>query len=99
MDPERLLALAAGLARQAAEAIMAVRAAGFAVERKRDYSPVTAADRIAEALIVDGLREAAPDIPVIAEEEVEAGAAVVPAGRFWLYGSGLKAASAGSNDE
>jgi 3'(2'), 5'-bisphosphate nucleotidase len=84
MDPERLLALAEGLARQAAEAIMAVRAAGFAVERKRDYSPVTAADRIAEALIVDGLREAAPDIPVIAEEEVEAGAAVAPAGRFWL---------------
>jgi 3'(2'), 5'-bisphosphate nucleotidase len=60
MDPDRLIALAAGLARQAAEAVMAVRAAGFAVERKRDFSPVTAADRLAEALIVDGLRAAAP---------------------------------------
>jgi 3'(2'), 5'-bisphosphate nucleotidase len=84
MDPERLLALASDLARQAAEAIMAVRAAGFAVERKRDYSPVTAADRIAEALIVDGLREAAPEIPVVAEEAVEAGASHEVAHRFWL---------------
>lgn len=85
MDPEGLLDLAAGLARRAAAAVMAVRSAGFAVERKRDFSPVTAADRIAEALIVDGLREAAPGIPVVAEEEVEAGlVAAAPAGRFWL---------------
>lgn len=84
MDPETLLELAARLAREAAEAVMAVRAAGFAVERKRDFSPVTAADRIAEALIVDGLKEAAPDIPVVAEEAVEAGAVAAPRGRFWL---------------
>jgi len=84
MDDEALIALAARLARQAAEAVMAVRAAGFAVERKRDFSPVTAADRVAEALIVDGLREATPDIPVIAEEEVEAGVATQAAGRIWL---------------
>ena len=70
MDDEALVALAVRLARQAAEAVMAVRAAGFAVERKRDHSPVTAADRIAEALIVDGLREATPGIPVVAEEEL-----------------------------
>jgi 3'(2'), 5'-bisphosphate nucleotidase len=84
MDSEALVALAAGLARQAAEAVMAVRAAGFAVERKRDFSPVTAADRIAEALIADGLRDGAPDIPVVAEEAVEAAPMGAPAGRFWL---------------
>lgn len=84
MDHDQLLELAAGLARKAAEAVMAVRAAGFAVERKRDYSPVTAADRIAEALIVDGLREAVPEIPVVAEEAVEAGISAGPAARFWL---------------
>ena len=84
MNHPALLDLAARLAARAAEAIVAVRAAGFAVERKRDHSPVTAADRLAEALIVDGLREATPDIPVVAEEEVEAGLAGAPAARFWL---------------
>lgn len=84
MENDDLLALAARLAREAAAAIGAVRAAGFAVERKRDASPVTAADRIAEALIVDGLRAASP-YPVVAEEEVEAGlVAGAPEGRFWL---------------
>jgi len=85
MDDEALLELALRLADQAALAINAVRAAGFAVEEKSDESPVTAADRIAEALIVDGLRRAAPEIPVIAEEEIAAGTAPTEAGtRFWL---------------
>ena len=85
MDDEALLALARRLAEQAAAAIAAVRAAGFAVERKSDHSPVTEADRIAEALIVEGLRAAAPGIPVIAEEEIEAGTAPTdPGRRFWL---------------
>jgi 3'(2'), 5'-bisphosphate nucleotidase len=85
MQDEELIGLARRLARQAAAAVMAVRAAGFAVEQKRDASPVTAADRIAEALITDGLREAAPEIPVVAEEAFEAGEiARAPGGRFWL---------------
>ncbi|MBR0650611.1 3'(2'),5'-bisphosphate nucleotidase CysQ [Roseomonas terrae] len=85
MDDDALLALATRLADQAAAAINAVRAAGFAVERKTDRSPVTEADRLAEALIVEGLRSAAPHIPVIAEEEIEAGTAPTdPGTRFWL---------------
>ena len=43
------------------------------VERKADASPVTAADRTAEAVILAGLAHAAPGIPVVAEEEVAAG--------------------------
>ena len=86
MNDSDLLDLAAGLARRAAAAIEAVKRAGFVVERKSDESPVTEADRIAEALIVEGLRAAVPDIPVVAEEEVEAGVApaATAAKRFWL---------------
>lgn len=42
-------------------------------ELKSDNSPVTAADRDAEALIVQALAHLAPGIPVIAEEAVAAG--------------------------
>jgi 3'(2'), 5'-bisphosphate nucleotidase len=84
MDDIDALELAAGLAARAAAAIRAVRAAGFAVERKSDHSPVTEADRIAEALIVEGLRAATPGLPVVAEEEVAAGIVTAPAERFWL---------------
>src|SRR5271166_6631296 len=84
MDDHALLALAARLAEQAGAAILAVRARGFAVERKDDLSPVTEADRAAEAIIVAGLRGATPDVPVIAEEEVAAGRITAPAPAFWL---------------
>lgn len=63
---------------------MAVRARGCAVETKEDDTPVTEADRAAEAIIVAGLRAATPDIPVIAEEEVAAGRVVSPGPVFWL---------------
>ena len=100
MDHDDLLALAARLAREAAAAINAVRAAGFAVEHKRDNSPVTAADRIAEALILDGLHQAAPDIPAVAEEAHAQAAIAVPAGRFWLVDplDGTRGFAAGRDD-
>jgi 3'(2'), 5'-bisphosphate nucleotidase len=60
-------------AREAGEAILAVRRRGFDVERKGDASPVTEADRAAERIILDALARAAPGVPVIAEEEVAAG--------------------------
>jgi len=84
MDHQALLELAARLATEAATTIRAVRAAGFVVERKRDHSPVTAADTLAEALILGGLAQATPDIPAVAEEAEEAGAASQAAPRFWL---------------
>ena len=84
MTDEDLLELAARLARTAAHAILAVRAAGFAVERKSDASPVTEADRAAEAIIVEGLREAVPTIPVVAEEEVAAGIVPRLGEQYWL---------------
>jgi 3'(2'), 5'-bisphosphate nucleotidase len=84
MDDHALLSLAIRLAEQAGAAILAVRARGFAVERKLDQSPVTEADHAAEAIIVDGLRAATPALPVIAEEEVAAGCITAPVAAFWL---------------
>ena len=84
MDDAALVALAAGLAAQAGAAILQVRRSGFDVVRKEDRSVVTAADHAAEAIIVAGLRAAAPDIPVIAEEEVAAGHITAPSAQFWL---------------
>jgi len=43
------------------------------VDYKGDSSPVTEADRAAEAVILAGLRDAAPGIPIVAEEEAAAG--------------------------
>ena len=63
-----LLELAATLARRAATAVMDIRARGITINRKPDASPVTAADRAADELIVSGLRAATPDMPVISEE-------------------------------
>jgi 3'(2'), 5'-bisphosphate nucleotidase len=54
------------------------------IERKADASPVTAADRCAEAVILAGLAHAACDIPVVAEEEVAAGRLPNLAARFFL---------------
>lgn len=83
MDDARLLDLAAGLAAAAAGEINAIRARGFAVERKADRSVVTEADRAAEAIIAHGLRTALPGCVVIAEEEVAAGHIPDASAEFW----------------
>jgi len=46
---------------------------GASVQYKSDSSPVTEADRAAEAVILAALKAAAPDIAVVAEEEAAAG--------------------------
>ncbi|MGE4481736.1 3'(2'),5'-bisphosphate nucleotidase CysQ [Acidocella sp.] len=81
---QEFLTLAVRLAEEAASAIRTIRAAGFTVETKSDSTPVTLADRQAEALITAGLRAAMPDIQVVAEEEVAAGRIAAPSGRYWL---------------
>ena len=84
MDEDALLALAVDLTERAGAAILAVRERGFDVIRKADFSPVTAADHAAEAIIVAGLRAAAPGIPVVAEEEMAAGHIPAAGTEFWL---------------
>lgn len=57
---------------------------GIAVERKADASPVTAADREAEAVLVAALGRISPDCPIIAEEAVSAGHLPPAADSFFL---------------
>lgn len=63
----------ARIALDAGALIMQVYATDFNVDRKDDSSPVTEADEKAETLILAALKEADPDLPVIAEESVAAG--------------------------
>ncbi len=72
------IAIAAG------DAILAVRRAGHGVEWKADASPVTEADRAAEAVIMAGLAEAAPKIPVVAEEAAYEGNLPDASAEFFL---------------
>jgi 3'(2'), 5'-bisphosphate nucleotidase len=69
---------------EAGEIILAVRRGGLSVERKADRSPVTAADRDAEAAIARRLGEVAPKVPVVGEEAVSEGRIPETAGTFFL---------------
>ncbi len=57
---------------------------GVTIEHKADRSPVTAADREAEAIILAALARIVPDIPVVAEEAASAGLLPPAANRFFL---------------
>ena len=53
--------------------ILAARKTGPKVSIKSDSTPVTQADRLAEAIIIARLREQFPSVPVVAEEMAEDG--------------------------
>ena len=75
-NPDRLADRFADLASQAGAMILTIYNSDFAVRRKADASPVCEADEAAEKIILAGLKELLPDIPVIAEESVAKG--IVP---------------------
>lgn len=68
----------------AARPVMEVYGSDFDVERKDDMSPVTEADRRAEAVILQHLADLMPGVPVIAEESFDAAALHDPRARFVL---------------
>jgi 3'(2'), 5'-bisphosphate nucleotidase len=72
-DEKQLVEVLVVTARAAGAEILRLVQAGFEVETKGDQSPVTVCDRAAEQIILRALAAAAPDVPVIAEEEVSAG--------------------------
>jgi 3'(2'), 5'-bisphosphate nucleotidase len=72
------------LIRDAGRVIMDIYATDFDVTQKGDASPVTQADQKAEEVILAGLAEIAPDIPVVAEESVAAGRIPDVKERFFL---------------
>lgn len=73
MNYPHLLEACVTAAREAGAEILRLVAAGYEVEHKSDLSPVTICDRAAEAIILRALAEAAPGVPIIAEEEVAEG--------------------------
>ncbi|QAY78812.1 3'(2'),5'-bisphosphate nucleotidase CysQ [Sphingosinicella sp. BN140058] len=83
MSPSPLLRTMIDAARAAGEDIACVYAAGCAIEEKSDGSPVTIADRRAEAIILARLADAYPEIPILAEEEAAAGRIPALDGRFF----------------
>ena len=68
----------------AGAAVMEIYRRDFAVETKDDTSPVTEADKRAEAIILADLARLAPDIPVVAEESCAAGVIPEVADAFFL---------------
>src|SRR5690348_7381183 len=80
-DPLLDMALRAALA--GGEAVMRVYADPFEVAHKDDKTPVTEADLASERVIVEILRQAYPDIPVVSEETVPENGFSSPAARFW----------------
>ncbi len=69
MDHDRLASVMRRLALEAGARIMAIYRTDFDVDTKDDASPVTAADRAADALISAGLRAAFPGVPLVTEEQ------------------------------
>lgn len=71
---------------RAGDAIMEIYNSDFAVEAKDDASPVTEADRKAEEIIVDALKnEIKTPFPIVGEEAFSEGLAPTEVGQtFWL---------------
>ena len=65
LEPVCKLAVLAG------QEILKVYQGEFDVETKSDGSPITAADQVAHRVIVEGLVQLAPDIPILSEEASE----------------------------
>lgn len=73
------------IARRAGAEIMTFYGEGTASRQKPDATPVTAADELADRLIVAALETLTPEIPIVAEESVAAGRIPsVDGGPFWL---------------
>jgi 3'(2'), 5'-bisphosphate nucleotidase len=77
------LEIAKEVAKQAGAHILSLRDAGIAVDTKHDASPVTQADREADALIVARLRKAFPGDGVLSEEAPDDGSRRERA-RVWM---------------
>ena len=84
-EPKDLLPEIVALADKAGAVIMEHYRGEIEVKTKADASPVTAADEAGEAVILEGLANLAPDIPIVAEEKVAAGdIPELDDGPFWL---------------
>ena len=84
-EPSSFACALADIAARAGEIVMRHYAAeSIATRKKEDFSPVTAADEEAETFILAELSKLAPDIAVIAEEQVASGHVQKIGARFFL---------------
>lgn len=72
-EPDGIALALAQIAARAGVAVMEVYESDFEQRSKSDTSPVTDADERAEAIILEALGRIFPGIPVLAEEQFEAG--------------------------
>lgn len=87
LDRSRLAATVDRLVRTAARAVLEVYGRDdFDVAHKRDASPVTAADLASHRILGDGLRDIAPELPMLSEESAEQVTAAERRAwqRYWL---------------
>jgi 3'(2'), 5'-bisphosphate nucleotidase len=85
LAPILLLPKVLALADRAGAVILEHYAGEIVAATKADRSPVTEADEAAERVILAGLAELTPDIPVVAEEAAaKGGLPELRSGRFWL---------------
>jgi len=68
LNLEELCLRCVDIARDAGHAIMEIYQKDFAVTEKTDKSPLTEADLASHRLILEGLSELTPDIPILSEE-------------------------------
>lgn len=89
----------ARIAREAGRILAQMQPLNPAPELKSDCSPVTAADRASEALIISRLGQLFPDIPIVSEENAASHVALA-APRFFLVDplDGTRAFIAGTTD-
>jgi 3'(2'), 5'-bisphosphate nucleotidase len=57
---------------RAGAAIMQIYGLGFTVQRKEDNSPLTLADLESQRVIIEGLTELTPGVPILSEESAQA---------------------------
>jgi 3'(2'), 5'-bisphosphate nucleotidase len=79
VDRAHLVAAMLAAAQAAAQIIVVIRARGARAQRKADGSPLTDADQAAEALILQQLGAAFPDLPIVSEENAQSHALAPPA--------------------
>ena len=88
-DADDLLAALTVIAERAGKEILAyyveaTEGGGVEVREKADASPVTDADEAAETFILQALETLTPEIPVVSEEAMAAGARPdISGGLFW----------------
>ena len=72
MNHQSLLDKVLEIADTASRKVMKIYQTDFEVQTKADNSPITAADIASHHVIVDGLKELTPDIPILSEESANA---------------------------